>query len=185
MCVRMLSCVWLFVTLWSIACQAPLSMEFPRREYWSGLLFPFSRDLPPTQGSNPRLLHLLHWQVGSLPLAPPGKPCVTWDLTKIQISTYGISKRIERMAGDLFPLWKPGKSVIYLSTFKKYFLHIKNKFASKYWRKVPMPVLPLFGNSIRELWSHGEGIKKATTEANLASVPRHQVKSLRQEFWMK
>ena len=27
-----------------------------------------------TQGSNPHLLHLLHWQVGSLPLALPGKP---------------------------------------------------------------------------------------------------------------
>ena len=27
-----------------------------------------------TQGWNPCLLHLLHWQVGSLPLAPPGKP---------------------------------------------------------------------------------------------------------------
>ena len=29
-----------------------------------------------TQGSNPRLLQHLHWQVGSLPLAPPGKPAV-------------------------------------------------------------------------------------------------------------
>ena len=28
----------------------------------------------PTQRSNPHLLHLLHWQAGSLPLAPPGKP---------------------------------------------------------------------------------------------------------------
>ena len=28
----------------------------------------------PTQGLNPRLLCLLHWQAGSLPLAPPGKP---------------------------------------------------------------------------------------------------------------
>jgi len=27
-----------------------------------------------TQGLNPRLRHLLHWQAGSLPLAPPGKP---------------------------------------------------------------------------------------------------------------
>ena len=27
-----------------------------------------------TQGSNPHLLHLLHWQAGSLPLVPPGKP---------------------------------------------------------------------------------------------------------------
>ena len=29
--------VWLCVTLWTIACQAPLSMGFPRQEYWSGL----------------------------------------------------------------------------------------------------------------------------------------------------
>ena len=29
--------VWLFVTLWTVACQAPLSMEFPRQEDWSGL----------------------------------------------------------------------------------------------------------------------------------------------------
>ena len=28
----------------------------------------------PTQGSNPRLLWLLHWQTGSLPWVPPGKP---------------------------------------------------------------------------------------------------------------
>ena len=28
----------------------------------------------PTQGLNPYILHLLHWQAGSLPLAPPGKP---------------------------------------------------------------------------------------------------------------
>ena len=27
-----------------------------------------------TQGLNPRLLYLLHWRAGSLPLAPPGKP---------------------------------------------------------------------------------------------------------------
>ena len=32
------------------------------------------QGLFPTQGSSPRLLRLLHWQVGSLPLAPPGKP---------------------------------------------------------------------------------------------------------------
>ena len=30
-----------------------------------------------TQGLNPRLLHLLHWQAGSLPLAPPGKRFLT------------------------------------------------------------------------------------------------------------
>ena len=35
-----LSCVWLFVTPWTGACQTPLSMEFSRQEYWSGLPFP-------------------------------------------------------------------------------------------------------------------------------------------------
>ena len=35
----------------------------------------------PTQGLNPSLLHLLHWQVGSLPLAPPGKP-TCWSLVR-------------------------------------------------------------------------------------------------------
>ena len=41
-----LSCVPLFATSWTVAHQAPLSMGFPRQEYWSGLLFPTPRDLP-------------------------------------------------------------------------------------------------------------------------------------------
>ena len=32
------------------------------------------QEIFPTEGSNPRLLCLLHWQAGSLPLVPPGKP---------------------------------------------------------------------------------------------------------------
>ena len=35
-----------FATLWTIALQAPLSMGFPRQEYWSGLPFPSPGDLP-------------------------------------------------------------------------------------------------------------------------------------------
>ena len=35
-----------FVTLWTVALQAPLSMAFPRQEYWSGLPFPPPGDLP-------------------------------------------------------------------------------------------------------------------------------------------
>ena len=34
------------VTSWTVACQAPLSMEFSRQEYWNGLLLPSPRDLP-------------------------------------------------------------------------------------------------------------------------------------------
>ena len=40
------SCVQLFVTLWAVARQAPLSMELSRQEYWSGLPCPPPRDLP-------------------------------------------------------------------------------------------------------------------------------------------
>ena len=41
-----LSHVQLFVTPWTVACQDPLTMEFSRQEYWSGLLFPSLGDLP-------------------------------------------------------------------------------------------------------------------------------------------
>ena len=73
MCVFVLSCVQLFATPWTVIHQAPLSMGFSRQEHWSGLPFP-----PPgiflTQGSNPHLWHLLHWQADSLQLRPLGSP---------------------------------------------------------------------------------------------------------------
>ena len=47
---KSLSHVRLFETPWTIAHQAPLSMEFSRQEYWSGLPFPSPGDLP-----NPRI----------------------------------------------------------------------------------------------------------------------------------
>ena len=62
-----------YETLWTIAHQAPLSMGFSREEYWSGLPFPSLRDLP-DPGIKPVSLIFLHWQVGSLPVGPPGKP---------------------------------------------------------------------------------------------------------------
>ena len=43
--VSVLSHVRLFATPWTVARQAPLSMEFSRQEYWSGLLFPPPGDL--------------------------------------------------------------------------------------------------------------------------------------------
>ena len=51
----------------------PLSMGFSRQEYWSGC-HALLQGIFPTQGSNLHLLYLLHWQLGSLPLAPPAKP---------------------------------------------------------------------------------------------------------------
>ena len=43
---KSLSHVQLSATPWAISCQAPLSIEFSRQEYWSGLPFPSPRDLP-------------------------------------------------------------------------------------------------------------------------------------------
>ena len=43
-------------TLWSVACQAPPSMEFSRQEYWSELPCPPPGDLPDSETN----LHLLH-----------------------------------------------------------------------------------------------------------------------------
>ena len=42
----LLSCVWLFATLWPVAHQAPLSLGFSRQGYWGGLPFPSPGDLP-------------------------------------------------------------------------------------------------------------------------------------------
>ena len=63
-----LSCVWLFATLWTVACQTPLSMGLFRQKYWSGLPFP-PLGIFRTQRLNPYLLFLLHWQADSLPLS--------------------------------------------------------------------------------------------------------------------
>ena len=71
-----LYCVQLFVTPWTVACQAPLSTEFSRQEYWSGVPFPIP-GIVPIQRSNSHLLFLLHWQVDSLPLSYWGKPCIS------------------------------------------------------------------------------------------------------------
>ena len=56
-----------FVTQWTVACQASLSMGFPRRECWSGLPFPSAGDLP-DPGIEPASAAL---QARSLPSEPP------------------------------------------------------------------------------------------------------------------
>ena len=45
-CAHLLSCIQLFVTLWTVAYQVLLSMEFSRQEYHSGLPFPTPGYLP-------------------------------------------------------------------------------------------------------------------------------------------
>ena len=68
--VKLLSCVQLFVTPWTVAYQAPPSMKFSRKEYWSGFPFPSPGYLP-NPGIESRSLAL---QADILLSEPPGKP---------------------------------------------------------------------------------------------------------------
>ena len=65
------SCVWLFSTPWTVACQTPLSMRFSRQEYWSGLPWLPPGDLP-DPGIEPA--SLLPPTLAECSLAPVGKP---------------------------------------------------------------------------------------------------------------
>ena len=67
-----LSHVQLIVTPWTVACQAPLSMEFFRQEYWSGLPFPSPGDLP-DPGIEPMSPALAG---GFFTTEPPEKPTI-------------------------------------------------------------------------------------------------------------
>ena len=65
--------VQFFATLWGVAHRAPLSMNSPRKNSGVGCHF-LLQGIFPTQGSNPHVLHLMHWQTDSLLLEQFGKP---------------------------------------------------------------------------------------------------------------
>ena len=69
MCSVIQSCL----TFWTVAHQAPLSLGFPRQEYWSGLLFPSPGDLP-DPGIKPEAPASPALQADSLPLSHWGSP---------------------------------------------------------------------------------------------------------------
>ena len=69
-----------FVTLWTVAHQAPLSIGFSRQEHWSGLPFPSPEDLP-NPGIKPTSPSL---QVDSLPLNLQGSPLERLELINEQ-----------------------------------------------------------------------------------------------------
>ena len=75
-CVKSFSYVWLFATLWTVACQATLSMGFSRQEYWTGLPCSPPGDLP-----NPGIKSM-----SLKSLALPGRfftTSATWEATPI------------------------------------------------------------------------------------------------------
>ena len=112
MCVCVLSCyVRLFVTPWTVACQAPLSMGFFRQEYWSGC-HALLQGIFPTQGWNPILSHcrwflyclshqrsprILEW------VAYPFSRGSSWPRNQAGVSC---------IAGRFFTSWATGKPII-------------------------------------------------------------------------
>ena len=72
-CTQSLSRVHLFVTPWTVARQAPLSMRFSRQEHWSRLPCPPPGQLP-NSGNEPKSPTLLHCRKILYPLSHLGRP---------------------------------------------------------------------------------------------------------------
>ena len=85
--------------LWTVAYQGPLSMGFPKQEYWSGLLFPSPGDLP-NPGIKPGSPTL--W-ADALPSEPPGKPAGLRGI-------YQIPRGAEEASGPI--TMKPGHRLL-------------------------------------------------------------------------
>ena len=88
--VCLLSHVQLFATPWTVAHQAPLSIEFFRQEYWIGLPFPSPGDLP-----DPRIEPIASvapaWHAGSLPLNHWGRFSYIYIYTYICVYIYPVN----------------------------------------------------------------------------------------------
>ena len=81
--VKLLSRVRLFATPWTVAHEAPPSMEFSRQEYWSGLPFPSPGHLP-NPGIEPWSPTL---RADALPSEPKNIPL--WSTQKIKLNIQG------------------------------------------------------------------------------------------------
>ena len=96
--------VWLCATPWTVALQAPLSMQFSRQKYWSGC-HALLQGIFPTQGPNPGLLHcsqiLYHWATRDALFSPitsrqrAGEKVDQW-----QISSFGLKMMNIAMKSD-------------------------------------------------------------------------------------
>ena len=109
------SCVPLFATLWTVALQAPLFMGFSRQEYWSWVAMPFSRgSSQPRDWTNVSYISL-NWQMGSLPLVPPGKPksdCVTHEIPKVSRGRDDEKVELPSGCGNVDVIGDPGKNSV-------------------------------------------------------------------------
>ena len=75
MCTKSLSLVGLFMTPWTVAHQASLSVGILQARILEWVVIPSSRGLP---DPGITLFYVLHWHAGSLPVVAPGKPLKFW-----------------------------------------------------------------------------------------------------------
>ena len=80
---KLLSCIHVFVTTWTVAYQAPPSVGFSRQGYWSGLPLPSPGYLP-NPGIEPRFPTL---QEDALLSEPPGNPKLIKRLKNVKNKT--------------------------------------------------------------------------------------------------
>ena len=95
--------LWLLATLWTIVCPWGSSVHGILQARTLEWIAGPPPGIFPTQRLNSRLLHLLRWQVGSLPLAPPGKPCVPSTRQKLLDSCVRGKSAIYGSAGASSP----------------------------------------------------------------------------------
>ena len=127
---RYFSCVQLFVTLWAVAHQAPLSMGFSRQEYWSRLPCPPPGYLP-TQGPNLHLFYFRHRQAGVTlscltlchPITEPGQSSLSMEFCPCKntgVGCHSLLQGIEFTPVVNFPA-PPGKPCNKILVFQKQF----------------------------------------------------------------
>ena len=112
---QLLSHVQLFATPWTVAHQAPLSMESSKKEYWSGQPFPSPRDLP-NRGIKPRPPALLE---DSLLSEPTGKSSPKKEVNNNLISPQETGKISNNITSHLKQLEKEQKQTLKLLEGKK------------------------------------------------------------------
>ena len=123
--VKSLSCVQLFGTPRTAACQAPPSMEFSRQGYWSGLPSPSPGDLP-NPGIEPRSPAL---QADSSLSEPPRKPWwYKWTYLQNRKRFKDWEHKIMVATGKGWGLWKIMHTMLYLKwiTNKDILYHTRN-----------------------------------------------------------
>ena len=146
----------LFATSQTVACQAPLSMGFHRREYRSGLPCPPPGDLP-NPWIDPRSLAL---QADSLPSEPPGKPfafCETFHLWRVGFQLWHANSELQHVISSFLTRCGPrvpciGSLSLWTTRKVPLIIHSRdrlNGYKIKFWRistfrKIKWTYFPLF-----------------------------------------